>query len=76
MTVRIDQSIESASTLLESEMIKHALRSASGLTEAAASLGISRKGLYLKRVRLGLLNFGGRVDVSEHHAQNATAPQR
>ena len=44
MTVRIDQSIESATTLLESEMIKHALCTASGrMTEAAATLCISRR---------------------------------
>jgi DNA-binding NtrC family response regulator/tetratricopeptide (TPR) repeat protein len=57
ITVRIDQPLDQATTLLESEMIKHALKITGGLvTPAASSLGISRKGLYLKRVRLGLLN--------------------
>ena len=54
-TLRIDQSIDDATAILESEMIKHALKCNHGrVTAAAASLGISRKGLYLKRVRLGL----------------------
>jgi transcriptional regulator with PAS, ATPase and Fis domain/tetratricopeptide (TPR) repeat protein len=40
---------------IEREMIKAALREHHGKTEAAAkALGISRKGLYLKRQRLGL----------------------
>jgi DNA-binding NtrC family response regulator len=56
--VRIDQSMESAIALIESEMIKDALRRSGGrVSEAAASLGISRKGLYLKRIRLGLIDF-------------------
>ena len=39
-------------------MIKHALRQAGGRMAAAASaLGLSRKGLYLKRLRLGLIDF-------------------
>jgi transcriptional regulator with PAS, ATPase and Fis domain len=42
-------------TKLEREMIRHALETTHGrLEDAAASLGISRKGLYLKRRRLGL----------------------
>jgi DNA-binding NtrC family response regulator len=40
---------------IEREMIRIALTSHQGRTEAAArALGISRKGLYLKRQRLGL----------------------
>jgi DNA-binding NtrC family response regulator len=40
---------------IESEMIKVALRDHHGKVDAAArALGISRKGLYLKRQRLGL----------------------
>ena len=40
---------------IECEMIKVALREHDGKVEAAArALGISRKGLYLKRQRLGL----------------------
>jgi DNA-binding NtrC family response regulator len=40
---------------IECEMIKVALRDHGGHVDAAAkALGISRKGLYLKRQRLGL----------------------
>ena len=40
---------------VECEMIKAALRAHHGKVDAAAkALGISRKGLYLKRQRLGL----------------------
>jgi DNA-binding NtrC family response regulator len=57
MTLRIDQSLEQATARLESEMIKHAMQRAGGRVAAAAStLGISRKGLYLKRLRLGLID--------------------
>jgi DNA-binding NtrC family response regulator len=56
--VRIDQPLEKATAHVEAEMIKHALRQAGGHVSAAASkLGISRKGLYLKRLRLGLADF-------------------
>ena len=58
LTVRVDQSLEAATNLLETEMIKRALREAGGqVGPAAAALGISRKGLYLKRIRLGLVDF-------------------
>ena len=58
MAVRIDQRLDKATELLEAAMIKHALRQSRGhVATAAASLGISRKGLYLKRVRLGLEDF-------------------
>jgi DNA-binding NtrC family response regulator len=62
MHVRIDQPLEQATAHLEAEMIKHALRQAGGRVSAAAStLGISRKGLYLKRLRLGLTDFNVRT---------------
>jgi len=62
MHVRIDQPLEQATAYLEAEMIKHALRQAGGRVSAAAStLGISRKGLYLKRLRLGLTDFNERA---------------
>ncbi len=58
LSVRIDQSIGNATAILESEMIKHALRRTNGCVGAAAkALGISRKGLYLKRSRLGLTAY-------------------
>jgi transcriptional regulator with PAS, ATPase and Fis domain len=58
VTVGINQSLETAASLLEREMIKHALKQSSGrVSTAAAMLGISRKGLYLKRLRLGLADL-------------------
>jgi DNA-binding NtrC family response regulator/tetratricopeptide (TPR) repeat protein len=62
MQVRMDQPLEKATSQVEAEMIKHALRQAGGRVSAAAStLGISRKGLYLKRLRLGLTDFNERA---------------
>ena len=62
MQVRIDQSLEQATAYLETEMIKHALRQAGGhMSTAASTLGISRKGLYLKRLRLGITDFAERA---------------
>ena len=62
MQLRLDQPLEQATSHLESEMIKHALRQAGGrMSVAASALGISRKGLYLKRVRLGLTDFHERA---------------
>jgi len=61
--VRLDQSLEKATAHVEAEMIKHALRQASGRVAAAAStLGLSRKGLYLKRLRLGLIDFNEKAN--------------
>ena len=58
ITVGMDQPLDTATMLLETEMITHALHQAGGhLSTAAAMLGISRKGLYLKRLRLGLIPF-------------------
>ncbi len=56
--LRLDQPLDNATAHLESEMIRHALRQAGGqMSAAASSLGISRKGLYLKRLRLGITDF-------------------
>jgi DNA-binding NtrC family response regulator len=56
VSVRLDQSLDQAVTCLEREMIDRALKLARGrVTTAASSLGLSRKGLYLKRRRLGLV---------------------
>jgi DNA-binding NtrC family response regulator/tetratricopeptide (TPR) repeat protein len=55
LRIRIDQPLEKATADLETEMIKRALQQAGGrVSDAASALGISRKGLYLKRLRLGL----------------------
>jgi DNA-binding NtrC family response regulator len=55
IVVRIDQSLEEACAQVERVMIERALARHDGhLEQAAAALGISRKGLFLKRKRLGL----------------------
>jgi DNA-binding NtrC family response regulator len=55
VAVPLDDSLDNALSVVEREMIKVALRQNNGRVEAAAkALGISRKGLYLKRQRLGL----------------------
>ena len=59
LPVRLNQSLNQATAYLEREMIERALKEARGhVTTAAANLGLSRKGLYLKRRRLGLLERG------------------
>lgn len=55
LVVRIDQPMPAAVQHLERAMIQHALRLTGGrMEETASMLGVSRKGLYLKRVRYGL----------------------
>jgi transcriptional regulator with PAS, ATPase and Fis domain len=55
VAVALEDSLDNALSVVEREMIKVALRQNNGRVEAAAkALGISRKGLYLKRQRLGL----------------------
>jgi transcriptional regulator with PAS, ATPase and Fis domain len=55
LAVALTDKLTPTLTRIEREMIKVALRAHDGRVEAAArSLGISRKGLYLKRQRLGL----------------------
>lgn len=55
LVVRIDQPLSAAAEHLERAMIQHALRQTEGRVEDAARiLGLSRKGLYLKRQRFGL----------------------
>jgi DNA-binding NtrC family response regulator/tetratricopeptide (TPR) repeat protein len=55
VVVPLHQKLLPAISRIEREMIKAALREHRGRVEAAArALGISRKGLYLKRQRLGL----------------------
>ena len=55
LVVRIDQPLPAAIEHLERAMIQHAMRLTGGrMEETAAMLGLSRKGLYLKRVRYGL----------------------
>lgn len=55
VVVRIDQPVPAAVQHLERAMIQYALRASGGRMEDTASmLGLSRKGLYLKRRRYGL----------------------
>ena len=55
MAVSLTDRLDQAVSTVEREMIKVALRTSNGKVEPAAkSLGISRKGLYLKRQRFGL----------------------
>ena len=55
VVVRTDQPLPAALEHLERTMIQHALAACHGrLEQAARTLGLSRKGLYLKRHRLGL----------------------
>jgi DNA-binding NtrC family response regulator len=65
VVVRIDQPMSAAVEHLERVMVLHALKTCGGrMEETARQLGLSRKGLYLKRQRFGL-------DVSEEEAQTA-----
>lgn len=53
--ISLGQTLEEAIAKLEREMVEHALKRANGhVVRAARTLGLSRKGLYLKRRRLGL----------------------
>ena len=55
VTVRVDQPLSAAIEQVERAMIHRALRQADGRVNAAARLlGLSRKGLFLKRRRLGI----------------------
>ena len=56
VAIRLDQPLARAIDDLEKQFIEHALRSAGGrVAEAAELLGLSRKGLFLKRRRQGLV---------------------
>jgi two-component system response regulator HupR/HoxA len=55
VVVRLDQPLAAAVEHIERAIVPWAVRAAGGRTELAARmLGLSRKGLYLKRQRLGL----------------------
>ena len=55
VVVRLDQPLAAAMEHLERAMLHYALRQCSGrIEETATRLGVSRKGLYLKRQRFGI----------------------
>ncbi len=55
MVIRVDQPMAAATEHLERALIQRALKTSDGkMEDAAKRLGLSRKGLYLKRQRLGL----------------------
>jgi DNA-binding NtrC family response regulator len=54
IVVRVDQPLSAAVQHLERAMVQAALAKTSGVDEAAKRLGVSRKGLYLKRLRFGM----------------------
>jgi two-component system NtrC family response regulator/two-component system response regulator AtoC len=54
IVVRIDQPFGAAIQHLERAMVQAALARTSSVDEAAKVLGVSRKGLYLKRLRYGM----------------------
>jgi DNA-binding NtrC family response regulator/tetratricopeptide (TPR) repeat protein len=59
--IRLDQPLDAATNRLERAMLDHALRVTGGKIDAAARLlGLSRKGLYLKRQRLDILRAGAK----------------
>jgi len=56
VTIRLDQSLDRAIADLERLFIEHAMTASGGrVAEAAELLGLSRKGLFLKRRRQGLI---------------------
>ncbi|HKE87991.1 MAG TPA: helix-turn-helix domain-containing protein, partial [Vicinamibacterales bacterium] len=55
VVVRLDQPMAAATQHLEQAMLQYALKKCDGrIEETANMLGISRKGLYLKRQRFGI----------------------
>jgi DNA-binding NtrC family response regulator len=67
LVVRLDQPMPAAVQHLEQTMVKYALRACDGRVEDAATrLGISRKGLYLKRRRFGVELPGDEEDEAQY----------
>src|SRR5204863_7093379 len=54
MVIRLDQPLAAAFQHVERAMVEAALAKTSSVDEAAKLLGLSRKGLYLKRLRYGM----------------------
>jgi DNA-binding NtrC family response regulator len=69
--VRMDQPMSAATAHVERAMIHYALKLADGRVEHAAQLlGLSRKGLYLKRQRLGIDTGADAAEDDARDAQN------
>ena len=67
VVVRLDQPMAAAVRHVEQTMMQYALKKCGGrIEETAAMLGLSRKGLYLKRQRFG-------IEPPQSHAPAATA---
>lgn len=65
ITLKLDQALGDAVSALERNMVDHALKISHGqVTEAARMLGLSRKGLYLKRQRFGLVEREERPETA------------
>jgi len=60
--LRMDQPLSGAIEHLERSMIQYALKLTGDIDNAAQMLGLSRKGLYLKRQRLGLSELSASDD--------------
>jgi len=72
--VRMDQPMSAAMEHLERSMIQYALKlTQHRMEDAAQLLGLSRKGLYLKRQRLGIDETSNTTDGSE--ASDSTPPR-
>ena len=62
IVVRIDQPLSAATHHVEQAMIQAAMTKTNSVDEAAKLLGLSRKGLYLKRLRFGMEIDRGKND--------------
>jgi DNA-binding NtrC family response regulator/tetratricopeptide (TPR) repeat protein len=74
IVVRIDQPLIAATQHVEQTMIKAAIEKTNSVDEAAKLLGLSRKGLYLKRLRYGMAIERTKDDAEATGTARAPAP--
>jgi len=74
IVVRIDQPLIAATQHVEQTMIKAAIEKTNSVDEAAKLLGLSRKGLYLKRLRFGMAIERTKDDAEATGTARAPAP--
>ncbi len=74
IVVRIDQPLVAATQHVEQTMIKAAIDKTNSVDEAAKLLGLSRKGLYLKRLRFGMAIERTKDDAEATGTARAPAP--